>query len=236
VADSEVGRWTLRSPETERRADASLQWTGKAGRLPEEASRILLGTVRRSELKVVAEYDATRRRMLLTARAGEEPWGEIDDDLITVRGGSSDGLRFRRISLVLQSGYPDAADSVLRCLRDSGATLADHPQLAFGLHPSDQRRRSSRSRAGRRPITVGDTIKGSLSAALNRLLDHDYRVRIDFGHAQANDIHQMRVAARRLRSDLRTFGSSLDPVWLDHTVADLRGSGTCWVGCVTSTS
>jgi CHAD domain-containing protein len=225
VADSEVGRWRLRSPGTECPADGSLHWTGEMGRLPGEASRILLGTVRRSELRVVAEYDTTRRRLLLTAGAGEEPWGEIYDDLITVRGGSNEGLRFRRISLVLQSGYPDAADSVLRCLRDSGATGADHPQLAFGLHPSAQGQRSSKPGAGRRPITVGDTIKGSLSAALNRLLDHDYRVRIDFGQVQAHDIHQMRVAARRLRSDLRTFGSSLDPVWLDHTVADLR-----WLG------
>ena len=227
MADSEVGRWTLRSPGTESPADVSLQWTGEIGRLPGEASRILLGTVRRSELRVVAEYDTTRRRLRLAADAGDEPWGEIDDDLIAVRGGSNDGLRLRRISVVLQSGYPDAADSVLRCLRDSGATLADRPQLAFGLPRSIQRHRSNKPRTDRRDITVGDTIKGSIWAALNRLLDHDYRVRIDFGQARPHDVHQMRVAARRLRSDLRTFGSSLDPVWLGHTVADLR-----WLGDV----
>ena len=83
----------------------------------------------------------------------------------------------------------------------------------------------NRPRAYRRGITVGDTITGSIWAALNRLLDHDYRVRIDFRRAQPHDIHQMRVAARRLRSDLRSFGSALDPVWLGHTVADLR-----WLG------
>ena len=92
MADSEVGRWTLRTPETGPRPDErSLQWRGERGRVPDEASRILLGTVRRSELSVVAEYDTTRRRLVLAAGPGDEPWGEIEDDLITVTGGSSDG-------------------------------------------------------------------------------------------------------------------------------------------------
>jgi hypothetical protein len=225
MADSEGGGWTLRGPGTECPGDGSLQWTGEIDRLPGEASRILLGTVRRSELKVVAEYDTTRRRLWLAADVGDEPWGEVDDDLIAVRSGPNDGLRFRRISVVLQSGYPDAADSVLRCLQDSGATVADRPQLVFGLPRSMQRHRSSKPRTDRRDITVDDTIKGSIWAGLNRLLDHDYRLRIDFGQARPHDVHQMRVAARRLRSDLRTFGSSLDPVWLSHTVPDLRWFG-----------
>jgi CHAD domain-containing protein len=38
-------------------------------------------------------------------------------------------------------------------------------------------------------------------------------------------VHQARVATRRLRSDLKTFGAVLDPVWLTHTREDLK-----WVG------
>ncbi len=224
TADSEVGRWTLRTPPgAGTRPDLGpRRWIGANGQVPEEVSRILLGTVRRSELRAVAEFDTTRRRLVLAAGTADQPWGEVDDDLTTVRGGHNDGLRFRRVSVALQSGYPDVADSVLRCLQDSGATVADRPQLAFGLGRSANGHRANKRHPARRGITLGDTVKGSLAAALHRLLDHDYRVRVDFGAPASHDIHQMRVAARRLRSDLRTFGSVLDPIWLGHTIAELR--------------
>ncbi|HEY6472762.1 MAG TPA: CHAD domain-containing protein, partial [Acidimicrobiales bacterium] len=39
------------------------------------------------------------------------------------------------------------------------------------------------------------------------------------------DVHQARVASRRLRSDLKTLRAVLDPVWNDHMRGDLR-----WLG------
>ena len=38
----------------------------------------------------------------------------------------------------------------------------------------------------------------------------------------AEDVHQARVAARRLRSNLKTFGRLLDPVWVKHVRSDLK--------------
>jgi CHAD domain-containing protein len=61
---------------------------------------------------------------------------------------------------------------------------------------------------------------------LDRLLDHDYRLSRDAQRPDAHDIHQARVATRRLRFDLKTFGSTLDPVWLRHTTQELRWIGT----------
>jgi CHAD domain-containing protein len=38
-------------------------------------------------------------------------------------------------------------------------------------------------------------------------------------------VHQARVACRRLRSDLKTYGPLFDPVWHDHTTTELK-----WIG------
>jgi CHAD domain-containing protein len=220
---SELGQWTLRMP-TETGVPSALSWVGENDLVPEEVYRILRGTVRRSELTAVVEYATTRRRLVMAAGAEKEPWGEVDDDLTTVRGGSNSGTRFRRISVHLKPGYPDVAESVLEHLRGSGAEETEESRLSFGLGstPYDDR---PPNRSLRRHITIGDTIKANMAAGLDRLLDRDYRVRIDFKSAQPRDVHQMRVAARRLRSDLRTFGPALDPLWLGHTVTDLR-----WLG------
>ena len=74
TSDSDVGRWTLVTPPgSGSRPDlASLRWIGEKGRVPEEASRILLGTVRRAELKGLVEYETVRRRLVLAAESRGE--------------------------------------------------------------------------------------------------------------------------------------------------------------------
>ena len=61
----------------------------------------------------------------------------------------------------------------------------------------------------------------SIADGLDRILDHDYRMRLEAVLA-ARNVHQARVATRRLRSNLKTFRSVLDPVWLGHTRAELQ--------------
>ena len=64
-----------------------------------------------------------------------------------------------------------------------------------------------------------------MQAVLNygwqRLVSNDPATRL----GEAEPLHQMRVATRRLRSDLRTFRSLLDPAWTDETRAELK-----WLG------
>jgi CHAD domain-containing protein len=56
-------------------------------------------------------------------------------------------------------------------------------------------------------------------------LDHEYLLRLDQEDSLPEAIHQTRVAARRLRSDLQTFKAVLDPLWVSHTRSDLK-----WLG------
>jgi CHAD domain-containing protein len=62
---------------------------------------------------------------------------------------------------------------------------------------------------------IGDVVRVTLARAVEQLLRQDAALRAD---ADPGAVHDARVAVRRLRSDLRTFGSVLDAGW----ASDLR--------------
>ena len=74
--------------------------------------------------------------------------------------------------------------------------------------------------------SLGDVVRSVLTQGLSRLLEHDWRLRAAMGEAASHDIHQARVATRRLRSDLRTFDAVLDPTWVSHVRLDLKWLGS----------
>ena len=72
--------------------------------------------------------------------------------------------------------------------------------------------------------TTGEVVREAVASAVARLQDH-------VGEAQrrddAEELHQSRVATRRLRSDLRTFAPLLSDAW----TADLRDE-LSWLGAI----
>jgi CHAD domain-containing protein len=62
----------------------------------------------------------------------------------------------------------------------------------------------------------------AIASSVYRLVEHDRLVRAG---DDPEAVHQARVATRRLRSDLQTFGPLLDPDWTDALRAELR-----WIG------
>jgi len=69
---------------------------------------------------------------------------------------------------------------------------------------------------GSTDVRVGEVVAAALRTDLERMLRHEPGTRRG---VDAEDLHQMRVATRRLRSNLRTFRRLLDEDWAD----DLRG-------------
>jgi CHAD domain-containing protein len=65
------------------------------------------------------------------------------------------------------------------------------------------------------PAEVVDVVRAAVSASVTRLMRYDAEVRSGNEH---EDVHQARVATRRLRSDLRSFREVLEPGW----AGDLR--------------
>jgi CHAD domain-containing protein len=58
--------------------------------------------------------------------------------------------------------------------------------------------------------SVEEVIRAAVASSAIRLIRHDAGVRLG---DDAEDVHQARVATRRLRSDLRTFRDFTDPEW-----------------------
>ena len=224
VGETEPGEWTVKLP---RGAAAStldrteLSWPGDRGDVPAEARQLLQGLVRRGNLGQIAEMATARRRRLLHDTDGVVR-AELDDDTVTVIGGPRDGLRFRQIEVEMKTGDASWIDALLAELRQAGASVDDGPKLAKALDLPVQ---PSANADVHRGASIGDVVRASLANGLNRLLAHDVPLRVEPWEPAPEDIHQARVATRRLRSDLKTFRSLLDPVWVAHTRAELR-----WLG------
>lgn len=74
---------------------------------------------------------------------------------------------------------------------------------------------------------AGQAVRAAIADGLKRLLASERSRAPDAAPADPETTHQMRVATRRLRSDLRTFGPLLDPVAATALVEELR-----WLGRV----
>lgn len=70
--------------------------------------------------------------------------------------------------------------------------------------------------------TALDLVRGAIARSTIRLVAQDPIVRLG---EEPEGIHDARVAARRLRSDLRTFRPLLDPAWAEALRAELE-----WIG------
>jgi CHAD domain-containing protein len=104
------------------------------------------------------------------------------------------------------AGTPDPIPKIVRALgpRATGAPdLVETPALDEASAPVE-------------------VLRAAICRSTRRLLAHDPGVRLGI---DAEDVHQARVATRRIRSDLRTFRAVVDPVW----DAALRGE-LQWLG------
>ena len=222
--DEGPGIWTLKLPirgDAPQTVRSEHTWVGPASSVPPEVREILRAVLRREPLQVVAELECARRRVSLNDETGK-PIGEIDDDDVTVHGGRQDGLRFHEVEL--EVGEDDGrVGMVLDRLMEAGARPdSAGPKLGRALGRAD-----GDDAFGPGPtLTVDDVVRRGIGSSLRRLVDQDYRLRMDPSDPAPESIHQARVASRRLRSDLKTVGDILDPIWLRHTRDDLQWLGS----------
>lgn len=227
------GTWTLKLPEEGTAATLNrteLSWPGNLDHIPDAALNLLRGIVRRADLGQVLELESNRQRVVLRS-TGESPLGEIDDDIVTVKTGTRKGYRFRQIEVELGTDQSttkpelEVVDAVLRELRKAGARADAEQKFAksLGLGAASPEKLGSPKRG--RNASVREVVQLSIANGFEHLLDHDVRLRLEPADPSVRAVHQARVATRRLRSDLKTFGPLLDSVWLDHTTTELK-----WLG------
>ncbi|MDR0360825.1 MAG: CHAD domain-containing protein, partial [bacterium] len=190
---------------------------------PAEALDLVLAYTRREPVVPVARMVTRRRAVRVTGPDGGD-LAELDDDEVTAYVDDRESVRFRELEVELAEGAPpDTLDRLVRRLRAHGADASDPtPKLVRVL--GDEARLPPDVVVDRlgRTATAGDGVRAAIAASVRRLLTHDPGVRLG---GDPEDVHQARVAVRRLRSDLRTFSPLLAAEWTAELRDELR-----WLG------
>ena len=216
--------WVLRLPATSEGMTApdgaELRFEGGAERPPEAAMHLVRAYARHAPVVLVARLvTLTGDTVLIDAAGGEA--ARLVDATVSVYSGARITQRFREIDL--QCASESLRDRIAARFEAAGAQPAGPRALvarALGLVGSPQPELVP-------PVlgpaaTAGDVVRRALTTSVIRLLRHDPGVRLGL---DIEDVHQARVATRRLRSDLRTFQPLLDKAWTDSLREELR-----WLG------
>jgi CHAD domain-containing protein len=220
--------WHLKLPAgADTRREIRRPLGGAARPVPGELAGLVRAHTRGALLRPVARLTTTRRRVILLDEAGESLAEVAADDVSAQTLGSPTALsRWQEVEVELTGGDRSllaAADKLLR--RD-------------GLRPAGRAAKLERALGGwlpkapNRPALTASSSAGEVALAYLRahteaLKALDPMVRLDEPEA----VHQMRVAARRLRSTLRSFRDVLILEDTRELSADLQ-----WLGRVLGTA
>ncbi|HSI26055.1 MAG TPA: CHAD domain-containing protein, partial [Aeromicrobium sp.] len=218
--------WTVKLPAaglSDTLAREEHHFEAGPGRPPAPAIDLLRGYLRQEPVSLAVRLQTVRRTTrLLDAEA--KPAAEVVDDEVSVLDGRRVVARFRELEAELTQDADEAIlDPVIKRLVAEGAQRAEPalPKYVRALMPLAAEPPEV-EQSGKRPKTVEAMIRTALSASVVRLIRHDAAVRLG---SDLEGVHQARVATRRLRSDLRTFRTLLEPTWDAQLRDELR-----WLG------
>ncbi len=205
--------WQLKLPRGPARLE--LEAAGTPTQPPTGMLRLLVAYLRGRELVPVARL-RTRREVRVVEGA------EVVEDTVSVMEGMTVVRRFRELEVELLDGDEATLARMREILMAAGAVSAVAvPKLFRALElvaPA----------AGAAPLGAGTPPADALGIALEqeylRLLAHDPGARRG---DDPEDLHQLRVAVRRLRAYLRAARPLLAAEWADALRAELR-----WLGSV----
>ncbi|HEX6468274.1 MAG TPA: CYTH and CHAD domain-containing protein [Streptosporangiaceae bacterium] len=192
---------------------------GKTQNVPARLASLVTAYTRGERLRPVARLE-TRRTVTRLLGAAGEVLAEVADD--SVSGQVLDQVvddttvtAWREIEVELgPAGSTDLLTRAGKRLRRAGARrAASGSKLARLL-------RVPASAGGRGPTwsTAGDVAVGYLAGQVDTLLAYDPRVRL----REYDSVHKMRVAVRRIRSILKSYGPVLDRAKTDQLQPELK--------------
>jgi CHAD domain-containing protein len=220
--------WHLKLPvggDTRREIRLPLGVAGQ--QVPGELASLILARTRGEPLRPVARMTTKRQRLILLDKAGESLAEVAADDVSAQTLGTSTTVSsWHEVEVELTGGdrkLLEAADVLLR--RD-------------GLRPAGRSAKLERALGGQvpepahqEPLTssspAGQVVLAYLRTHAEQLKSLDPMVRRD----EPDAVHQMRVATRRLRSTLRSFGHIIRRDGTERLAAELK-----WLGAVLGTA
>ena len=208
--ESRKGLWQLELPSVGGRLE--LESGGRE--LSPELVSLLAGVIRGRELQPVGVLRTQRDGVRVTRDGGV---ADVTHDVVSVLEKRRTTGRFGEVEIELVSGDANVLDRLGRELRKSGAKRHDgRPKIAQALLPA--------SPPGP-PAADASTqahVQAMLEAQYMELVAHDPGVRLG---DDAEDLHRMRVATRRLRAILRAGRGVVEPEWADGLRNDVA-----WLG------
>jgi CHAD domain-containing protein len=216
--------WTVKIPTAETGIRNEISMTGPSTVPPGRLLDLVTVYTRGATVEPVTVLNTVRHAYQLCDRE-DRVAVEVVDDTVSVGDGRKVVLKFREIEAERKAGKAKLLDRVEVALRDAGATLSEFVPKhvrALGLPalPAPDWPPAP-PRLSRRP-TAGDVVTAAIQGDIVRIVTHDPLVRLRAAVGR-NDtaVHQMRVGVRRLRSDLRTFATVLDPDWVSGLRTEL---------------
>jgi CHAD domain-containing protein len=204
--------WTVKVPAPPKGQGLrrrELNFGGGPGAVPDEVLDLLRGFIRHATLAPVAKL-ATQRQRAQVRDGDGSPLLEVSDDVVSVLDNRQVAARFREVE-VQGDASEELLHGVVDRLREAGAAPGDSaPKLVWALGTRAAAPPEVELVALRKESSGADVVRAAIATAVTRLLQHDIGARLG---EDAEDVHQARVATRRLRSDLRTFRDLVQPEW-----------------------
>jgi CHAD domain-containing protein len=222
--------WTVKLPHPGEGANlvrTECSFPGDSKTPPTAALDLLRAWIRTAPVDEVAQVRTSRHRVILNDAGGSKV-AEVDDDRVTTESRTEPKRTFREVEVELSEDAPDRLDRRLtKHVKKAGPVQKSSlSKVAIGLGVREVKSLESGAVDPepqlRRNATTLDLVRAAIGDSVRRLLVNDPVIRIG---EDPEGVHQARVATRRLRSDLRTFGSVLDERWSDALRADLQ-----WLG------
>jgi CHAD domain-containing protein len=215
--------WTVKIPRPSKgivldREEVDI--AGDPGSPPVRALNLVSSLTRGIEVVEVARLH-TRRNVRRWRSDDDEPVAELADDI--VRGTTADGetVSFREIEVEIAAGADarllkeiterltaakrHAERPVPKVVRVLGSPATQPPDVEIRPVPSKP--------------TAQQVIQAAFASSVARLLLQLPAARLG---ADPEGVHQARVAARRMRSDLKTFEPLLDAEWANGLAEELK--------------
>ncbi|MFJ6152908.1 CYTH and CHAD domain-containing protein [Micromonospora profundi] len=217
--------WTVKLPTGTPGVRHEISRPGAAGQPPPELVELVTALHRGAPLAPVTVVRTVRHAHEVCDEAGAVLAEVVDDQVSVLDDNDATTGTFRELEVELKAGDRTLLDQIGGVLREAGArdgsftpkhvralgaaAQAEPDLVAPGELPAD--------------ATAGDVVTEAVRKEVRRLLAHDPLVRLRVpGGGGDSAVHQMRVAIRRLRSDLRTFKPLLRRSWSSPLRAELR--------------
>lgn len=206
--------WHLKVPAGADTRDEVRLPPGRAVRtVPAPLRATVRAVTRGATLRPVAEVRTTRTVRRLVDASGHAVLEVVDDQVQARRvrpaAGSGDATgastTWREVEVELADGAPALLDEVGSRLRALGVKPAKATSKLDRVLAGDGARAAAPALTGKSP--AGEVVRAYLAEQDEQLRAQDLRVRL----GAPDSVHKARVASRRLRNALRTFGDLFDP-------------------------